>query len=433
MSGCRMHVVWTKKGKLLLTATALLYLGAAINEQPVMYFMASATAALLIVCFMTARATGRAVQCERDVRVTQAVEGTSVPVRTTLRYSGHIPLFGVALREQVENLTLGIRRTVSYGCPLLEPNGHSEQVTPVDLSIRGRYRFGPLRLVVPDPLGIFEGTREVPSEQAVVVVPRTFEMDPTVLTQELSAGTQGVSQPIIVGGDTEVAGVREFMHGDDLRRVHWNSTARTGRLMVKQIESRLTTALTIILDLYRQQVWGKPPDSTLEHAVRVAASLAERAFNDGHLMQLVCHERKRLFLPLDRGAIQFQRVLETLASVRGQGDVALPELLRFEQISIRPRSTAVVISASPDVRAAQLIMSLRRRNVHVIFVSLVAAGLAGAAQEPEHEPPSLQDYIPLVHAVRAVGAQVVQLTRPGEAQAAFFAMSRSRGAWERIA
>jgi len=426
-------VVWTKKGKLLLTATALLYLGAAINEQPVMYFMASATAALLIVCLMTARATGRAVQCERDVRVTRAIEGTSVPVRTTLRYSGHIPLFGVALREQVENLTLGIQRTVSYGCPLLEPNGRSEQITPVDLSIRGRYRFGPLQLVVPDPLGIFECTREVPSEQAVIVLPRTFQVDPTVLSREPSAGAQGISRPLIVGGDIEVTGVREFMHGDDLRRVHWNSTARMGRLMVKQIEGRLTASLTIVLDLCRAQVWGKPPASTLEHAVRVAASLAERAFNDGHLMQLICHERKRLFLPMDRGAIQFQRILETLASVRGQGDVALPELLRFEQVSVRPRSTAVVISASPDVRAAQLVMSLRRRNVHVIFVSLVAAGLAGEADEQEHERPGLQDYIPLVHAVRTVGAQVVQLTRPGEAGAAFFAMSRSRGAWERIA
>lgn len=428
-----MHVVWTKKGKLLLTATVLLYLGAAINEQPVMYFMASATAALLLVCFMTARAAGRGMQCERNVRVTRAVEGTSVPVHTAVRYSGHIPLFGAALREQVENLTLGIRRTVNYRYPLLEPGGTSKQVTPVDLSVRGRYRFGPLRLVAPDPLGIFEYTREVASEQIVVAVPRTFEIDPTVLTREQYAGAQGISQSIIVGGDIEVAGVREFMHGDDLRRVHWNSTARTGRLMVKQIEGRLVTSLTIVLDLCRRQVWGEAPDSTLEHAVRAAASLAERAFNDGYPMQLVCHERKRLFLPLDRGAIQFQRVLETLASVRGQGEIALPELLRFEQISIRPRSTAVVISASPDIKAAQLIMSLRRRNVHVIFVSLVAAGLAGEIVESEHKPPALPDYTPLLHAVRAIGAQVVQITGPGEAQAAFSVMSRSTMAWERIA
>jgi uncharacterized protein (DUF58 family) len=154
------------------------------------------------------------------------------------------------------------------------PGGTRAAVTySVRSLVRGRYPIGPVRLRLADPFGMCEVTRSFTATDPLVVVPRTWPLAP-VRGGGLWAGTgESVARSAAASGEDDIA-TREYRHGDDLRRVHWRSTARRGELMVRREEQPRQMRATILLDNRLDGHRGEGPQSSLEWAVSVAASAA---------------------------------------------------------------------------------------------------------------------------------------------------------------
>ncbi|HEX3706104.1 MAG TPA: DUF58 domain-containing protein [Mycobacteriales bacterium] len=147
---------------------------------------------------------------------------------------------------------------------------------------RGRYRVGPLTVRLLDPFGLCELPRAFTSVDTLVVTPRVETLPETSLRGEWGGAGQSTSRVVSTHGDDDVA-TREYRHGDDLRRIHWRTTARRGELTVRREEQPWESRAAVLLDSRLVAHRGDGPASSLEWAVSAAASvslhLAQRGFD----------------------------------------------------------------------------------------------------------------------------------------------------------
>jgi uncharacterized protein (DUF58 family) len=148
--------------------------------------------------------------------------------------------------------------------------------------LRGRYPLGPLQLRLSDPFGMCELTRSFSAYDDLTVVPRVEPLPPVRFGGEARGYGDGRQRSLALAGEDDVI-PRGYRYGDDLRRVHWRSTARYGELMVRREEQPQRSRCTVLLDTRGDAYQGAGPDSAFEWAVSGAASvlvhMLERGFN----------------------------------------------------------------------------------------------------------------------------------------------------------
>ncbi|GGT64539.1 DUF58 domain-containing protein [Streptomyces lateritius] len=203
-----------------------------------------------------------------EARVHLRMDNVSRLPTGLLMLQDHVPyMLGPRPRFVLDRVEAGGRREVSYR---------------VRSDLRGRFPLGPLQLRLNDPFGMCELTRSFSAYDMLTVVPRTEPLPPVKLIGEAAGYGDGRQRSLALAGDDDVI-PRTYRHGDDLRRVHWRSTARYGELMVRREEQPQRARCTVLLDTRRIAFQGAGPDSAFEWAVSGAASalvhMLERGFS----------------------------------------------------------------------------------------------------------------------------------------------------------
>jgi len=219
----------------------------------------------------------------RSLLPTQVSAGQQATVQLDLSHDGRLPT-GVLLLEDRIPYVLGVRprfmidrtgprwsRTVSYA---------------VRSEVRGRYEVGPLSARLSDPFGLVEVRRTFSSRSMLVVTPRVVPL-PAIPLSGAWTGSGDNRPRAFASGSAEDVTVREYHRGDDLRRVHWRSSAHAGALMVRREEQPWQSRATLFLDNRRFSHRGMGAASSLEHAVSVAASAAVHLVQRGFTVRLV--------------------------------------------------------------------------------------------------------------------------------------------------
>lgn len=256
----------TRLGRRCLVGAVLVLLGGTALGSGALVGAAAGAVAL------TALATALVAEVPR-IEVARAADPPEVdrgsPAGVTLTFIGR------SRRSRpftVLETVAGERRTAEM--PALSA-GHSASLTyDLDTSRRGRLVTGPLVLRRTDPLGLVVAERAIGSTSAVAVRPRRhhLRMLPTGRMRDLEGPTREISE-----GHSSFHQLREYVPGDDLRRIHWRSSARTGTLVVKQLVDTTRPEVVVILD-NRASAIG---EDDFEQAVEVAASVLAAAENDG--------------------------------------------------------------------------------------------------------------------------------------------------------
>ena len=180
-------------------------------------------------------------------------------------------VLGSRPRFVVDRMGAKARRTMGYA---------------VRSDVRGRFPTGPLRVRLSDPFGLVELERTFRSVSSLVVTPQVVPLPPVPLGGAWTGS--GDNRPrAFASGSAEDVTVREYRRGDDLRRVHWRSSARVGELMVRREEQPWQSRATVFLDNRSSAHRGRGAASSLEHAVSVAASVAVHLVQRGFTVRLV--------------------------------------------------------------------------------------------------------------------------------------------------
>jgi uncharacterized protein (DUF58 family) len=167
----------------------------------------------------------------------------------------------------------------------VEAGGRREVSYRVRSDLRGRYPLGPLQLRLTDPFGLCELTRSFAAYDTLTVIPRVEPLPPVRLGGESSYG-DGRQRSLALAGEDDVI-PRGYRYGDDLRRVHWRSTARYGELMVRREEQPQRARCTVLLDTRAVAFRGAGPDSAFEWAVSGAASVLVHMLERGFSVRLL--------------------------------------------------------------------------------------------------------------------------------------------------
>ena len=197
------------------------------------------------------------------------------------------PDLALSPRFVVDRLPGGERRRCSYRV-------HGER--------RGRHVLGPLRLRLVDPFGLVERSAVGTDTATLLVVPRVRPLGAEGPAGGHGGGGEGSRRTIAVHGEDDVS-TREYRHGDDLRKVHWRATARTGELMVRLEERPWRAQATLLLDtrarahllaprhgaLPRLGPAGDdhPPADSLEWLIEAAASIGTTLAQRGAVLRAV--------------------------------------------------------------------------------------------------------------------------------------------------
>jgi uncharacterized protein (DUF58 family) len=239
---------------------------------------------------------------------------------------------------------------------------------------RGRFSLGPIWVTSGDPFGIFRTSRKLADGASIVVYPRAVPLPRFGrVPGELPGGAlQGVR---VQFSTPNVSSVREYRPGDAFNRIHWPTTARTSRLMVREFELDPTADIWIVLDLNADAHAGSGLESTEEYAVTATASLARHLLDQGRAVGLVSQTAT---LPADRGPRQAERILEVLALVRAGSTLTLSALLSAETSRFARSSTLIVVTPSTAEGWARFCQALKGRGVRTTAV-LIEASTFGRA------------------------------------------------------
>ena len=163
------------------------------------------------------------------------------------------------------------RRAARFLVPPLAAGATARAAYRIPTRRRGRYRVGPLAIAVTDPFGVARRSEPSAGEAELVVRPRVHDIvAPVAVGSRISAEHEASAARAVVSdlGD-EFVTLRDYELGDDLRRVHWRSTARTGELMIRQDEARWRSRAAVVLDVQP----GAHDAASFEVAVEAAASV----------------------------------------------------------------------------------------------------------------------------------------------------------------
>ncbi len=236
------------------------------------------------------------------------------------------------------------------------------------LTRRGHFRIEPLQIRTGDPFGFFESSAAVGTGVTAVVYPR---VDPLPLWKLPAANVDGshATPERTLQTSPLATTVRPWAPGDAFNRIHWKSTARHGEIQVKEFELEQTADAWIVLDLERAVQFGRGDESTTEVAVRVAASVAERAIRENRAVGLTVSAHRLAQLPPDRGSRQHLKIMQLLAAVDGDGGTPFSESLVATVPRIRRGMTAVMITPSLDRAWVKPLAALRARGVGCVAIT----------------------------------------------------------------
>ncbi|MBO0842605.1 MAG: DUF58 domain-containing protein, partial [Nocardioides sp.] len=273
----------TVRGRAFLAAGATaLVCGIVLDQQTLKQIGVLMIALPLLTAFLVGRGRYRlALVRHIEPQLTEA--GRPARVDLTVSNEGWIPT-GTLLLEETVPYTLGARPRFVVG---RVGHGWRRQVGyRLRSDVRGRFAIGPMTVTVADPFGLVELGRAFQTTAAFTVTPRTVSLTPIALGGE--ATSAGDARPrSFLGGSAEDVTVRDYRRGDELRRVHWRSSAHVGELMVRREEQPWQPRATVFLDNRLVAHRGQGMTSSFEQAVVAAASVAVHLVRRSFAVRLV--------------------------------------------------------------------------------------------------------------------------------------------------
>ena len=357
--------------------------------HPLFYSLFYLFGGILALSFLWAWLNLHWVRVSRQVRSRHLQVGNFVEERLVVENTGPISKLWLELKDYSD---LPLHRASRVVSNLKRKQMQSWHVrTPCYQ--RGRFRLGPISLASSDPFGLFQLKKDLPDSftSYVVVYPLAVDLpDFQPPVGELTGGEATRRRTHYV--TTNVSGIREYAFGDSFNRIHWPSTARTGRLMVKEFELDPMADVWVFLDmeqrvqagLHYQEIvppalpevpWEKLPElelppSTEEYGVVIAASISKHFLSQNRAVGLITYAdaHHREIAQSDRGERQLTRIYEMLAVTQAHGAIPLAEVLVAETSHLGRNTTAIIVTPAIEAEWIAAVRHLMARGVRVTVV-----------------------------------------------------------------
>jgi uncharacterized protein (DUF58 family) len=296
----------TIRGWALLGASVALWIGGRFLGSVDLFVLGTGGAGLVGLAALLSRLPAPRIEVRRELHPPRVYAGSESRVELVVRNAGprRTPVF--SLRDPFD---AGRRQARFLVSPLLvDELARAAYRLPTER--RGVFTIGPLEASVTDPFGIAARTVRVAPASELTVYPHIDAVAPLPHTRgdDPLAGADHPTGVALSGEDFYA--LRAYEVGDDLRRVHWPSTARHDELMIRQNEMPWQARVTVLLDVRRRAHSGE----SLELAVSAAASILAACWQRGSLVRLVTTDAADSGYGMRHAHVE--AIMEKLASVQ---------------------------------------------------------------------------------------------------------------------
>lgn len=324
------------RGLVVFGGAILMWIAARFVGSPELHMVAVGLAVLPFASAVLVRWSRAKLQVTRRLSHTKVQPGQRVTVELEVENRAPTSTSFILVEDRLPPTLGRPARLVLSGIP-----GRNSQRVSYSMvcRTRGRFSIGPLRMDLSDPFALTKIRIEFPEKDDLVVFPEIEDLDQPPGSQYGSGAGESASRQLFRTAE-EFYTMREYMLGDDLRRIHWPSVARRGKLMIRQDESARRSLATVVLDT-RVGAFGQAYSEPFERAVSVAATLGVHLSRNGFALRLAAGQ-------LRPNPVTEEAFLEALASVGHTPTRPLGSLLVPLRTSAVPDTTLVVVTAPPQ-------------------------------------------------------------------------------------
>jgi uncharacterized protein (DUF58 family) len=355
-----------------------------------------------LVSYFWARSLARGLSLVREMRFGWAQVGDHLEERFTLVNRSRFPALWVEILDETNMPNYWANQVRG-----INPDSESRWYVRSVCSQRGLYVFGPTYLRTRDPFGFYTVTIFDPTSTTMMVMPPIVNL-PTI--QVAPGGRAGEGSIRVNAPERTVnsSGVRKYVPGDSLRWIHWRTSVRRNDLYVRVFDGAPAGDWWIILDLESSSQVGSGQDSTLEHGIILAASLANLGMRSGRSVGLIAYGEDIIWLPPNMSDDQNWHILRSLALIK-PGNQPLSKVLEFAQPVLGQNTSLILIT--PSVKGEWLEPLMAVRNQQVVPTVLLFDPLTFGGSQPVQGMSDQLTSLGVVHDVI-----VKSLLEQGEAQ-----------------
>jgi uncharacterized protein (DUF58 family) len=246
---------------------------------------------------------------------------------------------------------------------------------PLKCLQRGTFIFGPSSIRSGDLFGFFRKEKRIETLDYLFVYPRVVPLEKLGIASRQFFGDIRLKRHIFQD-PVLTAGVRDYVPGDSLKRIHWKSTARLGRLQTRVYEPTTTVDLSLFLDIrtLKAPLWGSNYQLQ-ELGIIATASIAHYALESGFRVGLYVNQITRFSqgvvrVPHSQHPDQMEHILEALAQLHQIETTPIHRFIREESRNLPWGSTLVAISAQPADELLAILLYLKRAGRSVALIKV---------------------------------------------------------------
>jgi uncharacterized protein (DUF58 family) len=396
----------TTRGRSLVAAGWTAFVLALVLDQTDVMRVGILAGALPLLAVLSVVRTRFRLSCRRTVEPSRVTAGQSATVTLSLENVATLPT-GLLLVEDKVPQELGVRPR--FVLDRLPPRSERRVDFTVRSDLRGQFMLGPLSVRLTDPFGFCRLDRSFSSQHRLVVTPHVEPLPNITLKADWSGSGDSRSRSIAAAGEDDVA-VRDYRHGDELRRVHWRATAKNGSLMVRREEQPWESRCTLLLDTREGAHAGAGLDSSFERSVSAAASAAVHLARRGYAVRLVTPDGPAVVGntaddTAGTGADNEGLLLEALAVVSAKRRASVEGMTS----TIRHASDGLLIAVLGDLTTEEADQLIRARHAMGTTAALICdtsgwshpkASTSGAKRQ------SMQDVVALMRSAGWIVAPI---------------------------
>jgi uncharacterized protein (DUF58 family) len=328
------------------------------------------------VSWLLVAVTSRKLTATRTLSPNEPTSGDDLVITFRVTSDSQIPGLQVTLPNATGDL--GARDETIEFASLGSLQQRAARSTPQPAR-RGVHHLPALWAQAEDPLGLAHTRRRLGEPLDLTVYPKLTDLRSCALFADLGM-RRGLGRRGIVRGASEFRGIRPHNPGEPLSRIDWKSTAKTGNLMLREMDDPASGDLTVLLDATASQVVGDQPRTNFELAVQAAGSVTDFILGTGRSVTLLLHDSRERSTRLAPGFNGHRELLDVLAQATPNAKAPLAASLRsLRSHGGRLASTQILalVALSLDRDLVRVLIALRREGLQVSVIH-VGAGSFGA-------------------------------------------------------
>jgi uncharacterized protein (DUF58 family) len=295
-----------------------------------------------VVAFIWARELTRNLHLVREMRFGWAQVGDRLEERFTLVNFGWVPALWVEVADQSTLPGYQINQVRAVGSQT-----KNSWKTTGECTRRGLFTLGPTSLRTGDPLGLFNVEIQIPGSTALMVMPPVVPLPGIDIAPGGRAGDGKRARPNAFERTVSASSVRKYQTADNPHWIHWPLSIRHQELYVRSLDSTPASDWWIFLDLEQKTQVGQGWNTTVEHGVILAASIADIGLRAGHSVGLVTAGEDLVWLPPKNALEQRTAILRSLA-LASPGSTSLADLLETARPALRHGASLILITPTVD-------------------------------------------------------------------------------------